>query len=87
MKGTKNHKITILNFETSDDYCGVLTQLSQKGGRLGISSQSGLILMGLLLICLSQSLPEIRNPNSRFIRLKGVTPSSTIRCMEAILTP
>ena len=87
MKGTKNHKITILNFETNDYYCGVLTQLSQKGGRLGISSQSGLILMGLLSICLSQSLPEIRNPNSRFIRLKGVKPSSTIRCMEAILTP
>ena len=38
--------------------------------------------MGPLSACLSQSLPEIRNPNSRFIHLKGVTPSSTIRCME-----
>ena len=38
--------------------------------------------MGPLLTCLSQSLPEIRNPNSRFIRLKGVTPSSILRCVE-----
>ena len=38
--------------------------------------------MGPLSTTPSQSLPEIRNPNSRFIRLKGVTPSSTIRCME-----
>ena len=38
--------------------------------------------MGPLSTCLSQSLPEIRNPNSRFIRLKSVTPSSKIRSME-----
>ena len=38
--------------------------------------------MGHLSTCLPQSLPEIRNPNSRFIRLKDVTPSSTICCIE-----
>ena len=38
--------------------------------------------MGPLSTCLSQSLPEIRNPNSRFICFKGVTPSNTICCME-----
>ena len=38
--------------------------------------------MGLLSTCFSQSLPEIRNRSSRFIRLEGVTPSSIIRCME-----
>ena len=88
--GTKNQKMTILskrdlgdvNFEINHDYCGVPTQLTQQSGRLGISSQSGLIQMGPLLTCLSQSLSEIRNPNSRFIRLKGFTPSSTIHCME-----
>ena len=45
--------------------------------------QSGLIRMGPLLTCLSQSLSETKNPNSRFIRFKGVTPSNTICCMEA----
>ena len=38
--------------------------------------------MGPLMTCLLQSLPEIRKPNSRFICFKGVTPSSTICCME-----
>ena len=38
--------------------------------------------MGPLSTCLSKSLPEIRNLNSRFIRFKGVTPSSTMCCME-----
>ena len=71
------------NFETNHDYCGVPTQLIQQSGRLGISSQTGLIRMRPLSTCLSQSLPEIRNPNRRFICLKGVTPSSTIRSMEA----
>ena len=71
-----------VNFETNHDYCGVPNQLTQQSGGLGISSQSGLFRMGPLLTCLSQSLPEIRNPNSRFIRLKGVTPSSILRCVE-----
>ena len=38
--------------------------------------------MGPLLTYLSQSPPEIRNPNSRFIHFKGVTPTSTICFME-----
>ena len=38
--------------------------------------------MGPLSTCIFQSLPEIRNPNNRFIRFKGFTPSSTICCME-----
>ena len=71
-----------INFETNHDLCGVPTQLTLQSGRLGISLQSGLIRMGPLSTCLSQSLPEIRNPNSRFIRLKSVTPSSKIRSME-----
>ena len=44
--------------------------------------QSGLVRMDPLSTCLPQSLPEIRNPKSRFIHLKGVTPSSTTCYME-----
>ena len=72
------------NFKTDHNYCGVPAQLIQQSGGLGILLQSGLIRMGPLSTCLSQSLPEIRNPNSRFIRFKGVTPNTTICCMETI---
>ena len=71
-----------INFRIDHDYCGVATQLTQQSSRFGISSQSGLIRMGLLSTCLSQSLLEIRNLNSRFIHFKGVTPSSKTSCMQ-----
>ena len=71
-----------INFRTDHDYCWVPTHLTRQSGGLGILSQSDLIRIGPLLTCLSQSLPEVRSPNSRFIRLKGVTASSTICCME-----
>ena len=38
--------------------------------------------MGSLSTCLSQSLPEIRNPNGRFIHFNGVTLTSTICSIE-----
>ena len=38
---------------------------------------------GSLSTCLSQSLPEIRNPNSRFIHFKDAAASSTMCCMKA----
>ena len=72
-----------INFRTDHDYCGVPTKLTQQSGGLGISSQSGLIRMGpLSASCFSQSLPEIRNPNTGFIRFKDVIPNSTICYME-----
>ena len=71
-----------INFRTDNDYCGVPTQLTQQSAGLGISLHSGLIQMGPLSTGLLQSLPEVRNPNSRFIRFNGVTPISTICCME-----
>ena len=87
MGGTKNQKTATLLKEIiwemliSKQIMIIYPAHSTKG-RLGISSQSGFIGMGPWSACLSQSLPEIRNPNSRFIRLKGITPSSRICYME-----
>ena len=63
MRRNKNQKITILSkeicitFKIDYNYYGVPTQFTQRNGGLEISSQYGLIRMGSLSTCLSQSLP------------------------------
>ena len=71
-----------INFRTDHNYCGVPTQPTQQSGGLEISSQIELIQMSSLSTCFLQSLPETRNPNSRFIRLTLIIPISAICCME-----
>ena len=48
-----------INLKTDHNYCGVPTQFTQQSHRLEISFQSGLIQMGPLSTCSSQSLPEV----------------------------
>ena len=74
-----------INFRTDHNYCGVPTQPTQQSNELEISSQSGLIRMSSLSTCFLQSLPETRNPTSRFIRFTVIIPISAICCMETRL--
>ena len=56
-----------------------LTYLKKRETRIRKWLQGGLIRIGPMSTGLSQSLPEIRNPNRRFVCFKGVTPTRSLQ--------